>query len=113
LRSTPSRSQANLQKGRRAEIAAKETITNVHLIPKLDQVTFTPQLLLKDMDLGLGAARTHAVMMPCAAAARESIGAMAGRGHDGVDFAVLLMKIARNNGFEPKPDGVTVSDGLQ
>lgn len=78
-----------------------------------DQVTFTPQLLLKDMDLGLGAARTHGVMMPCAAAARESIGAMAGRGHDGVDFAVLLMEIARNSGFEPKPDGVTVSDGLQ
>ena len=55
-----------------------------------DQVTFTPKLLLKDMDLGLGAAKAHGVPMPAAAATRESVARMVGRGHDDVDFAVLL-----------------------
>ncbi len=78
-----------------------------------DQVTFTPKLLLKDMDLGLGAGRAHGVAMPCAAVSRESIAAMAGRGHENVDFAVLLMEVARNSGLEPKPENVNVSDGLE
>jgi len=38
-----------------------------------DQVTFTPKLLLKDMDLGLAAARSYGVAMPAAAATRESV----------------------------------------
>jgi 3-hydroxyisobutyrate dehydrogenase len=78
-----------------------------------DQVTFTPGLLLKDMDLGLSAARALGVPMPCAAAARESIATLTGRGHAEVDFAVLLLELARNSGFEPAPDGVPVEDGLQ
>ena len=78
-----------------------------------DQVTFTPKLLLKDMDLGLGAAHAHGVAAPCAAATREAIAAMTGRGHDNVDFAVLLMEIARNSGLEPTPENVPVSDGLE
>jgi 3-hydroxyisobutyrate dehydrogenase len=78
-----------------------------------DQVTFTPKLLLKDMDLGLGAAHARGVGMPCAAASRESIAALVGRGYENVDFAVLLMEIARNAGLEPKPENVVVSDGLE
>lgn len=78
-----------------------------------DQVTFTPKLLLKDMDLGLGAGRAHGVAMPCAAVSRESIAAMVGRGHENVDFAALLMEVARNSGLEPKPENVSVSDGLE
>jgi 3-hydroxyisobutyrate dehydrogenase len=77
-----------------------------------DQVTFTPKLLLKDMDLGLGAAHAHGVAMPSAAASRESIASLVGRGYDHVDFAVLLMEIARNSGLEPKPENVAVSDGI-
>jgi 3-hydroxyisobutyrate dehydrogenase len=88
-----------------------KTPTLVNL--SFDQVTFTPGLLLKDMDLGLAAAHTHGVSMPCAAASRESIAAMVGRGHGNVDFAVLLMEIARNSGLEPKPENVAVSDGLE
>jgi 3-hydroxyisobutyrate dehydrogenase len=88
-----------------------KTPTLVNL--SFDQVTFTPRLLLKDMDLGLAAAHTHGVSMPCAAASRESIAAMVGRGHGNVDFAVLLMEIARNSGLEPKPENVAVSDGLE
>ena len=39
-----------------------------------DQVTFTPKLLLKDMDLGLAAAKAQGVPMPAAAATRVVIG---------------------------------------
>ena len=78
-----------------------------------DQVTFTPKLLLKDMDLGMGAAKVHGVAMPAAAATRESISRLVGRGHDNVDFAVLLLEMARDAGLELKPDNVTMSDGLE
>jgi 3-hydroxyisobutyrate dehydrogenase len=77
-----------------------------------ENVTFTPRLLLKDMDLGLGAAKTHGVAMPAAAAARESIARVVGRGHDNVDFAILLQEVARDAGLELKPEAVQVDDGL-
>jgi 3-hydroxyisobutyrate dehydrogenase len=75
-------------------------------------VTFTPKLLLKDMDLGMGAAKKYGVAMPCAAATRESIAQVVGRGHDDVDFSVLLVELARNAGLELKPENVKMSDGL-
>jgi 3-hydroxyisobutyrate dehydrogenase len=77
-----------------------------------EQVTFTPKLLLKDMDLGMGAARAHGVAMPAAAATRESIARLVGRGHDHVDFAVLLQELARDAGLELQPENVTIDDGL-
>lgn len=77
-----------------------------------DQVTFTPKLLLKDMDLGLGTARAHGVAMPAAAATRESVARMVGRGHEEVDFAVLLLEMARDAGLELLPENVPVDDGL-
>ena len=77
-----------------------------------DQVTFTPKLLLKDMDLGLGAAKTYGVPMPAAAATRESIARMVGRGYEDIDFAVLLKEVAADSGLELKPENVTMSDGL-
>jgi 3-hydroxyisobutyrate dehydrogenase len=78
-----------------------------------EQVTFTPKLLLKDMDLGMAAAKAHGVAMPAAAATRESIARMVGHGHDNVDFAVLLQETARDAGLELKPDGVAIPDGLE
>jgi len=77
-----------------------------------DQVTFTPKLLLKDMDLGMGAARAHGVAMPAAAATRESIARLVGRSHDDVDFAILLQEIAADAGLALKSENVQVSDGL-
>ena len=77
-----------------------------------EQVTFTPKLLLKDMDLGLAAAKVHGVAMPAAAATRESIARMVGRGHEDVDFAVLLLETARDAGLELAPEEVQVGDGL-
>jgi 3-hydroxyisobutyrate dehydrogenase len=77
-----------------------------------EQVTFTPKLLLKDMDLGLAAARTYGVAMPAAAATRESIARMVGHGHENVDFAVLLQETATDAGLALVPEEVQVSDGL-
>jgi 3-hydroxyisobutyrate dehydrogenase len=77
-----------------------------------DQVTFTPRLLLKDMDLGMGAAKAHGVAMPAAAATRESIARLVGRGHDNVDFAILLQEVAADAGLALQPENVQVSDGL-
>jgi 3-hydroxyisobutyrate dehydrogenase len=78
-----------------------------------DQVTFTPKLLLKDMDLGMGAAKAHGVAMPSAAATRESIARLVGRGHDHIDFAVLLQETAKDAGLELKSENVKMSDGLE
>ena len=77
-----------------------------------DQVTFTPQLLLKDMDLGMAAAKAQGVCMPAAAATRESVARMVGRGYDNIDFAALLVETARDAGLELKSENKTISDGL-
>lgn len=78
-----------------------------------EHVTFTPKLLLKDMDLGMSAAKALGVAMPAAAAARESIARLVGRGHDDVDFSVLLLETAKDAGMELKPENVKMSDGLE
>lgn len=78
-----------------------------------DQVTFTPKLLLKDMDLGLGAAKVYGVPMPAAAATRESIARMVGRGYDDIDFAVLLKEVASDAGLQLQSESVKMSDGLE
>ena len=85
------------------------TLTNL----SFDKVTFTPKLLLKDMDLGMAAARSYGVTMPAAAATRESIASLVGRGHDNVDFSILLLELARSAGMELTPDNVEMSDGLE
>jgi 3-hydroxyisobutyrate dehydrogenase len=51
--------------------------------------------------------------MPAAAATRESVATMVGRGYEDVDFAVLLKEIARNAGLELQPENVAVPDGLE
>jgi 3-hydroxyisobutyrate dehydrogenase len=37
---------------------------------------------------------------------------LVGRGHDHVDFAVLLQETARDAGLELKPENVQMDDGL-
>ena len=76
------------------------------------KVTFTPELLRKDMDLGLEAARRFEVPMPLAAAARDLIQSMMGRGMREEDFAALLVQQAEASGMELKPENVEVKDGL-
>ena len=76
------------------------------------KVTFTPTLLRKDMDLGLDAGKRFEVPMPLAAATRDLIQAMMGRGWTGQDFATLLLQQAEASGIKLKPENVEVSDGL-
>jgi 3-hydroxyisobutyrate dehydrogenase len=77
-----------------------------------EQVTFTPELLLKDMDLGMAAAKTHGVVMPSAAATRESIARMVGRGYGDIDFSALLIEVAKDSGLELTSENKIIPDGL-
>jgi 3-hydroxyisobutyrate dehydrogenase len=74
--------------------------------------TFTPELLLKDFDLGSDAARGHGVPMPVAAAAAEIVRAMHGSGYENTDFAALREIQARASALELEAEDVAVSDGL-
>ncbi len=74
--------------------------------------TFTPELLRKDMDLGLSAGQRLGVPMPTAAVAREQVQALVESGRTGCDFAALLLLEAANAGYEPAPDETKVGDGL-
>ena len=74
-------------------------------------VTFTPQLLLKDIDLGLAAGRTVGVPMPTTSAARDQVQTLIGHGYD-QDFSQLLLLQAKASGVELKSENVDVGDGL-
>ena len=76
------------------------------------RVTFTPYLLRKDMDLGLDASRRFEVPMPLAAATRDLIQAMMGRGLTEQDFATLLVQQAQASGLKLEPENMEVGDGL-
>ena len=76
------------------------------------KVTFTPTLLRKDMDLGLDAGKRFEVPMPLAAATRDLIQSMMGRGWIEQDFSTLLLQQAQASGIELKPENVDVKDGL-
>jgi len=76
------------------------------------KVTFTPQLLRKDMDLGLDAGRRFEVPMPLAGATRDLIQSMIGQGWSEQDFATLLLQQAEASGIKLKPENVEVGDGL-
>ena len=55
------------------------------------KVTFTPQLLRKDIDLGLDAGRHFEVPMPLASLTRDIVQTLIGRGMTEQDFAQLLL----------------------
>ena len=76
------------------------------------KVTFTPELLRKDLDLGLDAGRRFEVPMPLASATRDLIQSMMGRGMREEDFATLLVQQAEASGMKLKPENVEVKDGL-
>lgn len=76
------------------------------------KVTFTPQLLRKDMDLGLDAGRKFEVPMPLASATRDLIQSMIGQGWTGQDFATLLLQQAEASGIKLKSENVEVGDGF-
>jgi 3-hydroxyisobutyrate dehydrogenase len=75
------------------------------------QVTFTPELMLKDIDLGLSLARTHGVAMPTTVITREQVQALIGNGYS-EDFSQLLLLEAAAAGINLTPDPRTIDDGL-
>jgi len=83
--------------------------------------TLTPDLMLKDLDLGLESARKLAVAAPITAAAREVFQAHIGAssvtpGAEKLlkaDFAALFETSARAAGLIPEPENVAVPSGLE
>jgi 3-hydroxyisobutyrate dehydrogenase len=75
-------------------------------------VTFTPHLLRKDLDLGLEAGRRFEVPMPLASLTRDIVQTLIGRGMTEEDFAQLLLLQAEASGIKLVPENAPVSDGL-
>lgn len=83
--------------------------------------TFTPELLRKDLDLGLAAGRKLDVPMPVTAATREAL-----QSHFGAatlhadptaylekDFAALIETVALGAGLKLEPEGRPIPTGLE
>ena len=75
-------------------------------------VTFTPELLRKDIDLGLAAGRNFGVPMPLTSLTRDMVQTLIGNGYTDEDFSALLLLQAQSSGIELKSENVEVSDGL-
>ena len=75
-------------------------------------VTFTPELLRKDIDLGLSAGKAFGVPMPLTSIARDIVQTLIGHGYTDRDFSALLLLQAQASGIELKPENVQVGDGL-
>jgi 3-hydroxyisobutyrate dehydrogenase len=75
-------------------------------------VTFTPELLRKDIELGLNAGREFGVPMPLASLTRDLVQTLIGHGYTDKDFAALLLLQAKASGIELKSEHAEVSDGL-
>jgi 3-hydroxyisobutyrate dehydrogenase len=75
-------------------------------------VTFTPELLRKDLDLGLDAGRELEVPLPLASLTRDIVQTLIGNGLADGDFSKLILLQARASGLELAPENVPVNDGL-
>jgi 3-hydroxyisobutyrate dehydrogenase-like beta-hydroxyacid dehydrogenase len=75
--------------------------------------TFTSELLRKDFDLGLAAARQLEVPMPVASLTHQIVQEAIGRGYRDTDFAALLVCVAAAAGMTLESENREVSDGLE
>lgn len=74
--------------------------------------TFTSELLRKDFDLGLAAAREREVPLPVASLVHQLIQTLIGHGYADQDFAALIELEARSAGVQLESEGADISDGL-
>jgi 3-hydroxyisobutyrate dehydrogenase-like beta-hydroxyacid dehydrogenase len=74
--------------------------------------TFTSELLRKDFDLGLAAARDHEVPMPVAALVHQIVQSLVGHGYGEQDFATVIELQAQASGLDLVSEHAEVSDGL-
>jgi 3-hydroxyisobutyrate dehydrogenase len=72
----------------------------------------TPELLRKDLDLGLSAGRQFGVPLPLSSLTRDVVQTLIGNGYTEEDFSTLLLLQAQASGVELKPEHVEVGDGL-
>jgi 3-hydroxyisobutyrate dehydrogenase len=83
--------------------------------------TFTPELLRKDLDLGLALGREQDVVMPVTAAAREMLQSHFGAAtlkpdpekYLAMDFAALIETMALASGMKVEPENKPVPTGLE
>ena len=75
-------------------------------------VTFTPELLRKDIDLGLNAGKALGVPMPLTSLTRDLVQTLIGHGYTDQDFSTLLLLQAKASGMKLEPENVEVGDGL-
>ena len=78
-------------------------------------VTFTPELMRKDMDLGLQMGRNLEVPMPTASVVRDQMQQSMGQGNrETMDFSILLDYMAKCSGIDKlEAENVEVSNGLE
>jgi 3-hydroxyisobutyrate dehydrogenase len=74
--------------------------------------TFTTELLRKDFDIGLAAARDLEVPLSIASHTASLVESAVGAGHRHEDFAALLLEQARAAGMTLTPEDADVDDGL-
>jgi 3-hydroxyisobutyrate dehydrogenase-like beta-hydroxyacid dehydrogenase len=75
--------------------------------------TLTAELLRKDFDLGLAAAREREVPLPVASLVHQLVQSLVGHGLGQSDFAALLALQAQSAGLELVSEDAEVSDGLE
>jgi 3-hydroxyisobutyrate dehydrogenase len=75
--------------------------------------TFTAELLRKDFDLGLAAAREREVPLPVAGLVHQLVQSLVGNGFGQADFAALIELQARSAGLELVSENAHVPDGLE
>lgn len=77
-------------------------------------VTFTPELMRKDMDLGLALGRKYEVPMPTAAVSRDVMQCSMGQGNrETMDFSIVLDYSAKCSGLALESENVDVKSGLE
>lgn len=76
--------------------------------------TFTPELMRKDVDLGLGLAKEMNVPMPVTSVTRDVIQSSMGHGYKGdIDFGIVFKYMAECSGLELVSEEKTVPSGLE
>lgn len=83
------------------------------VIANLDYtVTFTSTLMMKDLDLGLKAAKESGVALPVTQVVRDIVQACIDDGRSEEDYTIILDKLAQYSGMELKSEKAGVTDGL-
>jgi 3-hydroxyisobutyrate dehydrogenase-like beta-hydroxyacid dehydrogenase len=75
--------------------------------------TFTMPLLQKDFDLGLDAANTLGVSLPIATATRNIVADEVNLGNTELDFATLILRVAKESGMTLTSENSNISTGLE